>query len=124
MHMISECNYCFSLHKGRIRRGLFFCEIFLPFIDFKVVWLHLENYPIITKMLASIDHQFTICFKTLRRKHVLAILWLGVFKLSLHRNVLEKRLDFMEQNLSKLSINASYNESMRVKEYYIFLRQF
>lgn len=38
--------------------------------------------------------------------------------------VLEKRLDFQEQNLSKLSINASYNESMRVKEYYIFLRQF
>lgn len=123
--MISECNYCFSLHKGRIRRGLFFCEIFLPFIDFKVVWLHLENYPIITKMLASIDHQFTICFKTLREESTcLQFYDCGVFKLSLHRNVLEKRLDFKEQNLSKLSINASYNESMRVKEYYTFLRQF
>lgn len=39
-------------------------------------------------------------------------------------NVLEKRLDCKDWNLSKLSINASYNKSMRVKEYYIFPRQF
>ena len=121
--MISECNYCFSLQKGRIRRGLFFCEIFLPSVDFKVVWLHLEYYLIVTKILASIDHQFIVCFKT-EESTCLQFYDCGVFKLSLHRRVLEKRLDCKEQNLSKLSINASYNESMRVEEYYIFLRQF
>lgn len=123
--MISECNYCFSLQKGRIRRGLFFCEIFLPSVDFEVVWLHLEYYPTITKMLASIDHQFTVSFKTLKEESTcLQFYDCGVFKLYLHRKVLGKRLDCKKQNLSKLSINASYNESMRVKEYYIFLRQF
>lgn len=86
MHVISECKYCFSLEKGRIRRGLCFCEIFFPFFDFKVVWLHLDYYPFITEMLASIDHQFTtICFKTLRVESTcLQFHDCCVFKLSLH----------------------------------------